>query len=294
MHRDRRRRAAVVMAAIVIVAVACGCSSDGESSSDDEAAVAIGPGSRGTPPAAALVDAGAQEPPAWVAEIPEPVVASAPPERRAVALDLAASTGLRAPRFPAGSSGSSAENDTEFANGTYRGTMTIDVAYFNYCVTRDGNLAYAGSREYTSDVEVIINDPAEDDGVVERSPFNLIISSETGVEGAIVVVSATVAADNRTGTTVLFDYWSLDADGDELTGTLTDRWPGFAMNTITTEQPLVPCQDGITLAMPDQLMEGAELRAAVDGDDVELELLAQSLDRETRFRATIEAERVGR
>ncbi len=252
------------------VAVLAACSSGGRRAADSDAesaAVEIGPGAPEEAPASALLDAHPAQEPAWLARVPAPVAASATPAQQAAALDVTTSAALRAPpRFGRSTTTTTTEPDDAgtlaFAHGTYRGTMTMDLAYFNYCVTRDGNLAYAGRRTYRSEVEVFVNDPAEDDGVTERSPFNLIVGSETGVEGELVVISATVTADNRTGKSALFDYWKIREHGGEIDGTLTDRWPGVALNTITTERPLVPCRPGFTMALPDQLMEGATIAGA--------------------------------
>jgi hypothetical protein len=167
--------------------------------------------------------------------------------------------------------------------------MTIEIAYYNYC--RTGNLDFAGSAEYELDAEVFVNPPAEQDGVEERSPFDLIIGSEYGAEGTVNIVSATVVLDPRNGQRVLFDYWDIDQDGDEINGVLTDRWPGVALNTISTAQLIVPCQTGLVMVMPDTIAEGAEIEGTVDDDAVDLQLLGQSFDREVRFRASIEAER---
>lgn len=301
MSRKRAAHTSVLLAALCASTILTACSSGGRdnaSSTDDETtAVEIGPGTPKQAPASSLIDADAQTEPDWVGRIASSAASTASPEQRAATLDLAASLGLRRPGFGNGSTSTtqpgSANNSSAFPNGTYEGTMTMDLAYYNLCVTRDGNLAFAGRRTYTSDVEVYINDPAEDGGVTERSPFNLIIASETGVEGALVVVSATVAADTKSDTTVLFDYWRIREDDGEIEGMLTDRWSGFALNTITTEQPLVMCTPGFPIAVPDQLMEGAAITGAGDGETLELEIIGQSLDRESRFRASIDVERVG-
>jgi hypothetical protein len=173
--------------------------------------------------------------------------------------------------------------------------MRIKIAYYDYCQTYDGNLEYAGSAEYEMDAEVFVNPPAEQDGVRERSPFNLLVGSETGVEGTIQLWSALVLTDVSDGRSVLFDYWDIDREGDDLSGVLTDRWAGLpTYNYIEATQLLVPCRPELgTLVQRDAIAEGAELTGTLTDDGVTIEVFAQSLDRELRFHVVIEADRAG-
>jgi len=279
------RRPALVLVALGVAAwslVACGGGSAGDP-------VTIGPGTDETPPAERALEGTPGEEPAWVARVPEVAQPRATARERAATLELAGgASGLTAPPSD-GPMPSGAEVTTE---QTYAGQMEIEIAYYNYCVTYDGNLAYAGSARYAMAAEVYLNPPAEDEGIAERSPFNLIAATEYGVEGSILLMSAQVVANVESGDTVLLDYWDLDQDADgSIAGVLTDRWPGFAYNDITTAQPLVPCQPDIVLAQTDDVAEGAQLSGSVTDDHVHLEILGQSLDQEIRFFAVIDADR---
>jgi hypothetical protein len=288
-----RRNVLFLSALVMAFTAACGGGSD-------ESAVEIGPGSSEEAPAVALIGEEAGEEPSWVAEVPAPADPSRTRRERMAALNIAASASLDIPDFDDGDdtptetttdTTETADGETaEYPYGDFSGAMTIDIAYYNYCVTYDGNLAFAGEGTYESAVDVSINEQADNDGVTERSPFNLLVTSEPGVEGSIVVWSAQVMTDPSDQRSALFDYWRIEEDDGELTGVLTDRWPGVAFNEITTAQPLIPCTDGMTLVLPDDIAEGAELTGTVVGDAVDLEILGQSLDREVRFRARIHAE----
>jgi hypothetical protein len=288
--RTHRLVVALVVAAIAVSA----CSDD----SDPEAAAAedpveIGPGSEGTPPAAAIVEEAPGAEPSWVDRVPAIAAPQAPVEARVAALDLAGSSALSPPPTKGSAGATAAGSRNASTESDYSGTMSIEIAYYDYCQTYDGNLGFAGSAEYKMAAEVFIQPPAEERGVRERSPFNLLVGSETGVEGTIQLWSAQLLTDTRDGRSALFDYWDISQQGDEISGVLTDRWAGLpTYNFIEATQLLIPCRPELgTLVQRDSIAEGAELTGTVTEDRVELEVIAQSLDRELRFRAVIEADR---
>jgi hypothetical protein len=255
-----------------------------------EDAVDLGPGAGEPAPAEARVEEDPGAEPGWADEVPAVAEADTPARALLQAAD-AASPALVA---PPDSGEPPALNQTDPRHGDYEGTMAIEIAYYDYCQTFDGNLGYAGTQTYEMPVEVFLNPPAELDGRTERSPFNLIVTSQLGVEGALVLMSGQVATDQQDGRSVLIDYWDIDQDGDDFSGVLTDRWPGLVFNTISTNQLLVPCRPELgSFALSDPVAEGAGLEGTLTDDGILLEVLAQSLDREVRFRATIEVETAG-
>jgi len=274
--------AAVLAAALSVALTACS-SDDGENSSGT---VEVGPGSSDRAPAARRLSRTTATEPAWSAEIPDVATPQASDDDRRLVEGLAGSVGAR----PADAS-AFARARGRGDSADYEGTTDIEIAYYNYCQTRDGNLGYAGRGEYELDAEVYVNPRAEESGVNERSPFNLIIGTENGVEGTLSAVSATVVTDTRDGRSALLDYWDIDRRGDRISGVLTDRWPGYILNTISTAQLIVPCQPDLVFVMPDSIAAGAKLTGTIDADEADLVLLGQSYDREVRFRATISAER---
>ena len=281
---------AVVLVALLPV-VATSCSSDDETSgSGSEDTIEIGAGSEETAPAAANVSGEPGEEPAWTVQVPDIEAPLDTADARMAAQSLAGSSGLS----ELSADGLSRSSGRSAESGDYSGTMTIDVAYYDYCQTRDGNLGFAGSDTYEMDAEVFINPPAELDGERERSPFNLIVGTERGVEASMLLMSAQVVTDTRDGRSALIDYWDIDQDGDDISGVLTDRWPGLIFNSIETSQLLIPCQPQFGgFSMPDAIAEGAELTGTVTDDSIELEVLGQSFDREVRFHGVIEVEREG-
>jgi hypothetical protein len=276
----------VVAFAVFLACIAAACGDDGEGTD----AVAVGPGAEAEAP----VETRRTEPggePRWADDVPPVEAPLAAADLRLATLDLGGTSGLVAP-LPGRSPSAPTRGSSSSVVGDFSGTVDLELAYYDYCQTRDGNLAFAGSRRYQVDGEVNLNPPAENDGVSERSPFNLIYASEPGVEGSFFVISAQVVHDSRDGREALIDYWDIEQQGDRVTGVLTDRWPGVALNTITTTQLLVPCNRNLgSIALPDTIAEGAQLTGTVTRDRVRLQVVGQSFDREVRFRATIDAER---
>jgi hypothetical protein len=102
-----------------------------------------------------------------------------------------------------------------------------------------------------------------------------------------------VTTNNRNRETALFDFWRIRQDDDEIEGELTNRWSGLTTyNYIERSKLMWPCRPEMgSLVQREPIAEGATLTGTLTDDDVELELLGQSLDGELRFRAVFEAER---
>jgi hypothetical protein len=230
--------------------------------------------------------------PAWARRVPAVAEPQAPLEARARALDLAGGFRLSPPTADSTAARTAPSATGAATPGNYAGTMSIEVAYYDYCQTADGNLGFARSAKYQMAAQVFVNRRAENAGVVERSPFNLIVGTQVGVEASILLMSAQVVTDTRDGRSALIDYWDIDQHGDQITGALTDHWPGLSYNSIDTQQLLVPCQPNLgALTLSDPIAEGAQLAGTVTKDRITLQLVGQSLDREERFRATIAVRR---
>ena len=279
----RGRGLAIVLAFVVLLALACDDEAESESAPLD-GTVEIGPASNDIPPPEEILDGSPGTEPEWVDRVPADLEPRSGTAARAAALEVAATSGLSSPPRDGSAAPRSSADD-------YLGTMTVEIAYYDYCQTYDGNLAFAGSAEYEMDVEVHVAPAVEHEGVHERSPFNLMVGSETGVEGTTFLWSAAIITDGRDGRSAIFDYWDIEADGEEVSGVLTDRWAPITYNYIETAQLLVPCRRELgSIAQRDSIAEGAELAGTITEDRVELEVLAQSLDREVRFRAVVDAE----
>jgi hypothetical protein len=276
-RRLRRALGVGLVAALAVGATAC---SDADDSAASGETVEIGVGSDEAAPAEELAEETSATEPAWARAVPAVGASTLSAD---LAADLSA-VGLAAPR----ASREGRRGAVESAD--YKGTMVIEIAYYNYC-QGGGDLEFAGTREYEMDAEVFVNPPAEDGGVEERSPFNLIIGAEPGVEGTLSVVSATVARNNRTGETVLLDYWDIDQRGDDIDGEMTERGPISVLNSISTADLFWPCRPDMgSMILPEEIAAGATLTGTVSDDSIELKLIGQSFSREVRFRATIEVD----
>jgi hypothetical protein len=276
----RRRVTKLVIACVAIGTILCGIA--GAVTGEAQDPVAIGPGGSERP--VSFSRPGPE--PSWAAQLPDPTA----PEPSATSLSTSLSTGARA-----ATTSSTTQSSTSGlpARGTYDGTATIEVGYYSYCKTRDGNLAYAGSRTYRTDGQVIIGSRAQHDGVSERSPFNLVAGSALGVEAATQIVSGTVATDNDDDESIVVDYWDIEVDDGELEGTLVSRIAGLNLNSMQTMRPLGdPCSaSSPAMAMNVAIAEGATLSGEFDTDSMELELVGQTIDKERRFRITFDVER---
>jgi hypothetical protein len=269
------RRVPVGLAAVLLLTAGASCSDDGSEASDDDTTIAIGVGSTEIPPAARPRRADASEP-AWAARVPE---SRTPPPAPLPLSQLAGRRGL-----PAATSASQPAGAP--ARGTYRGTATVELAYYDRCV--DGTPRFVGSEGYEMDAEVFVSPPAEADGLAERSPFNLLIGAGRAVEGEMNVWSATVLYQND----ALLDYWDIDLRGRTFTGVLDHPWPGPDQNYVRTAQLLVTCRPEFpTIALPDAMAQGATLSGRSSGSEIELEIVGRTLDNEVRFRSVIEVER---
>jgi hypothetical protein len=288
-RRGRAPRWSAVAAVAVAFAFAVGLAACGGDDGGAADAVSIGAGADEPAPAAVIARRPPGAEPRWAAALAAPTPAVPPPAAAAVS-SFAESSGLRGP--PRARPESVPSRGASPLLGDYAGRATVEIAYYDYCQTYDGNLGYAGTRTYDVAADVFLNPPAEDDGVRERSPFNLIAATEGGVEGAITVMSAQVVTDTRDGRSALFDYWDITERDGAIEGVLTDRWPGVAINTIQTSSLLVPCRPELgTLYSTDTIAEGATLAGRVGGDEIDLDLIGQSLDRERRFRVRLTADR---
>ncbi len=282
-HLGRRHALLLITALLLGAAVACSDDDGGDT-------VAIGAGSDETPPAEEISeDDSSGDEPSFVGDVPDVTEPRVTAEEAAVAAQIAGGPQLAAPPDADATAELAQSEDTY---GDYSGTMTIELAYYDYCQSSDGSLGYAGSATYEMAVDVFVNPPAALGGVTERSPFNLIVSSQLGVEGSLLLMSGQVVTDTTDGESALIDYWDIDRDGADFSGVLTDRWPGLVYNYLETSQLIVPCRPEMgAIAMPDSIAEGAELAGTFTSDGMELEVLAQTYDREVAFRAVVDVER---
>jgi hypothetical protein len=179
---------------------------------------------------------------------------------------------------------------------TYEGTLSITVDYYGYdCQLRDLDLHPLGTRTYEMPVQVVRGARAEVEGVRESGPFNLVVGADPGNEAGITIVSATVAADPRTGERTLFEYWRLSGDESEVEGELVQSWrqAGLAANVFPTDRLIVPCRPdlGLLLKSIQTIDEGARLTGTITDDRADLTIEGQTFDHERRFTARITATR---
>jgi hypothetical protein len=139
-----------------------------------------------------------------------------------------------------------------------------------------------------------VHPPTEHQGIRERSPFNLVLSTDYAREGAVGMFSALLLTDPRDGRSAVFDYWDISARGDTITGTLTDSWAqyGLDVNQIRTTAPLTPCQPaGPALSDENPIAEGARLTGTVTDEQVRVTITGRTLHQPVKFRATFDLQR---
>jgi hypothetical protein len=226
--------------------------------------------------------------PGWTARVPAVTAPQAPPEARAAALGMTGSFSIAPVATP-----SDATRSTPRARN-YKGSSVVDVAYYDGCSSGDGSLAFARSETYRMGGGGSIHAPTEHEGIQERSPFNLVLSTDYAREGAVGMFSALLLTDPRDGRSVVFDYWDISARGSTITGTLTDAWVqhGVAVNQIRTTAPLVPCQPGgPSLSDENPIAEGARISGTVTEERVRVTITGQTLHQPVKFRATFDLRR---
>lgn len=181
---------------------------------------------------------------------------------------------------------------------TYRGTLRIKVAYWGpNCplnLTRNP-LRLQKTRSYRMPVAVIRNPRASVGVVVERNPFNFVISTGPQLrEAGIMLASATVTNDPFVGLT-LYEYWRSSLRGARIAGRLARsfRQTGLALNAFFTDKPLVPCRPelGTRPMFPETIKEGARLTGTFTDRRVDLTVTGQTFDLQRRFTARITASR---
>jgi hypothetical protein len=186
---------------------------------------------------------------------------------------------------------------------TYRGTMTIEIAYYGFDCTnfpfiRDIDLHHLGDRTYEMPVSVIRRPPVGVGPLRESSPFNLTVSADDVNEGGIQLLSATISADEVDDDLVLYSYWQITQRGTRLEGRLNRSWreAGLAFNTFPTSNLIIPCtpQSGWSPLQFQPIVEGAKLTGRVTDSEFDLTVVGQTLDTTRRFRATVETSRVSR
>ncbi|WP_152421351.1 twin-arginine translocation signal domain-containing protein [Natronococcus amylolyticus] len=136
----------------------------------------------------------------------------------------------------------------------YEGTAVTQVEY------RDPYGQTQGAREYQFPARVVFDAPKSAGGVTENNPFSFyLFSADPGAEGALDLWSSYPAVDSADGREILFQYWELRTDGNELQGELTNSHTAeaAALNLINTETEIAP---GISLPMPAAIVEGTALR----------------------------------
>jgi hypothetical protein len=226
--------------------------------------------------------------PAWVSRVPPVAAPLASPEARAAALGMTGSFSIT-PVTTATDATRSVPRARD-----YKGSAVVDVAYYDGCRSGDGSLGFARSETYRMGGGASIHPPTEHQGIRERSPFNLVVSTDGAREGALGMFSALLLTDPRDGRSVVFDYWDLSTRGSVVSGTLTDSWAryGLAVNQIRTTAPLVPCQPGApSLSDENPIAEGARLTGTVTDERIRVTITGQTLHQPVKFRANFDLRR---
>jgi len=230
----------------------------------------------------------ASKEPRWTARVPAVAAPLASQEAQAAARGMTGSFSLSPLTTPT--------DDTRSTRRAreYSGTAVVDVAYYDRCRSGDGSLAFARSETYRMGGGASVHPQTEHEGIRERSPFNLVLTTDDAREGSVGMFSALLLTDPRDGRSVVFDYWDIGARESTITGTLTDSWAeyGLAVNQIRTTGPLVPCQPGgPTLADENPIADGARLTGTLTDQRVRVTITGQTLHQPVKFRATFDLRR---
>jgi hypothetical protein len=152
-------------------------------------------------------------------------------------------------------------------------------------------------QTFSKSVDVIVGPPAAAGGLVEANPINCVVfpsaSSNLGEEGQMAIFSAYPFVFND-GSQLLAQYWTLAADGNRLTGILTDTHvrEGLVLNLINSldlNLALVGIRFVTTLALDVQI---TTLAGSIDANQVRLTIQGATTDRAHWFFSEIVANRI--
>ena len=179
--------------------------------------------------------------------------------RRALARTLALAAVVVGCAVAVASPASAAPSDS-----IYRGTATVTVGVNDYCDFSRSGPTRRGVATFTMPMSLTVGGPRTNGaGESEANPVHLEFGSQDQArEGAFLVSSAQSYATSS-GSLGL-RYWSLDQDGGEITGTLTDdhRAEGAALNSLWMNAPLIPCQPSMGGSVPQYAAMAAGSRLA--------------------------------
>lgn len=186
-------------------------------------------------------------------------------------------------------------------SATYTGTLTTTVRYLTVCGT------FLGDDTTQLAVQVIAQPPLQPTPLSpdlpaavgrEQNPIHLNVG-QTTVNGNLERGSISLASALRFGGTspgLILQYWNLQYDGQNLTGTLAQdhREEAAAINLLSSPTELVPCQSQFGF-IPNMLAiaEGATIEGTLTGNAAQLRIRGVTVDGTRPFVADIAANRSG-
>ncbi len=191
-----------------------------------------------------------------------------------------------------GSSGSRSGSRVT-ASREYAGKMTITITYLD----PEGNFQRKNSFQH-NDVKVFVGPPRRAGSMVDSNPISLTFGSNTSqsAEGQLSVGSAEAYTDVRDKVSVVLQYWKLELDGNELSGTLTDNHTaeGAALpNHLNAIKEIVPGRPNLgSLVFAHSLAKGTRLEGMIDDDAIRLNIEGNVSEQSKPFAAEVVARRV--
>jgi len=173
----------------------------------------------------------------------------------------------------------------DFIDKDLYGNATTIIEYYEYDVNT-GNDVFIEEKTYQYDVEIFLREPLELESSTETNPFNLSISPDRNKdddeEGYVDIVSAIIVDDILVGK-VFLQYWEIDQNGNNLTGTLTDN---HIANLLWAWEEIYP---GTIITWPFPIENTASLSGTITSGNMQLTIEGQSTDTYRIFTMDINA-----
>lgn len=169
-------------------------------------------------------------------------------------------------------------------SGKYAGVANTTIQYF------DGFGQLLGTRTFQTNVALYIEAPASSGGITESNPFNFqLLPGNAAGEGEIEIRSAVGFTDPRDGREILFQYWRITTNGNQISGQLTDTHiaESVALNFVNAETSIA----GVPIVWNYPMAVNTRFTGTVNGNTLTLRVEGNSTDMSRPFVSEITLQR---
>jgi len=175
----------------------------------------------------------------------------------------------------------------------YNGIATTEIEYYEYNPYTD-LYDFIEKKIYVYEIYVFITDPLiSSNFTTETNPFHISIypkrNNSISEEGHIDI-SSSLLITSSLGGNVLLQYWVIDSNGNNVTGTLTNTHSAeaAAVNMIWAWKDIV----GFKMTMPYSMANNAKLNGEINQDNISLEIEGESVCTSRKFKTVLTANNI--